>query len=77
MATRRASRFIHQAKAGPHAEHNELVAFYSERFRFHRQTSGNLDEAQDLADADTQRHAQERGLVWKVERESGLNGAGS
>jgi len=69
LATRRASRFIHQAKAGPHAEHNELVAFYSERFRFHRQTSGNLDEAQDLADADTQRHALERGLVWKVERE--------
>jgi len=69
VAARRLSRFIPQSTAGPHAEHNELVAFYSQRFRYHRQmTGGDLDQAQELADADTQRLAQGRGLVWKRER---------
>lgn len=68
MASRRPSRFIHQSVARPRAEHDSLVAFYSERFRYHRQVAGHLDEAQELADLDTQRLAEARGLVWKRER---------
>lgn len=68
MATRRTSRFIHQSAAGPHAEHDPLVAFYSERFRHHRQVTGDLDEAQELADLDTQQLAETRGVTWKREK---------
>jgi len=60
---------VDESRPRSNAEHDDLVAFYSEQFRrFRGDVHGDLDMAQNLADIATQERAKARGLLWKRER---------